>query len=158
MTGSKYVYYHFSDDKSELTREYAFTGGLKGAVGAVVLMDREFDNFQTYRTNPEERIQAKRELRVDVATGSVDFTPIENVEPDNVEDSGTMDFRIRMIYSYLNENYSRMPIKGDSFLVRLKLLNDKLTIQAYRSKGDGRTSTEELVNTMIEMIRSRVGL
>ncbi|WP_406657877.1 hypothetical protein V7O62_04780 [Methanolobus sp. ZRKC2] len=121
-------------------------------------MDGKFGMFVTESvTQRGHRIQAKREIRVEIVTNGVDFAPLnyENVDDiiETIEKEGIIDFRINLNYSYLDGKYNRVAFRGDIYLVRAILENELLVLQINHLDGQKRTECGRVADTIIDELR-----
>lgn len=121
-------------------------------------MDGKFGMFVTESVSQRgHRIQAKREIRVEIVTNGIDFAPLsyENVDEiiGTIENEGIIDFRISLNYSYLDGKYNRVPFRGDIYLVRAILENELLVLQINHIDGQKRTECGRLADTIIDELR-----
>ncbi len=77
---------------------------------------------------------------------------MDAILPD-IEAEGTIDFRIKLSYAALDHKYTRVPIKGDSYLVRTSLENGVLKMLINNTEGMGRTDCERIADTIVEEIK-----
>ncbi|MDW7732490.1 MAG: hypothetical protein SCH66_08685 [Methanolobus sp.] len=121
-------------------------------------MDGKFGMFVTESvTQRGHRIQAKREIRVEIVTNGIDFAPLnyENVDEiiETIEKEGIIDFRINLNYSYLDGKYNRVAFRGDIYLVRAILENELLVLQINHIDGQKRTECGRVADTIIDELR-----
>ena len=121
-------------------------------------MDGKFGMFVTESVAQRgHRIQAKREISVEIVRNGVDFEPLnyKNVDQmiDTIEPEGIIDFKVTLNYSYLDGKYNRVPFRGDIYLVRAILENEVLVLQIHKIEGPGRTEAGRVADTIIEEIR-----
>ena len=150
--------YHRFPRNVEFEQKQRYNSDLPYFVRVMAGMDGKFGMFVTESpVQRGKRIQAKREIGVEIVTNGLDFSPLnyENVDGliDYVEPEGKIDFRINLIYSYLDGKYNRIPFRGDSFLVRAILDGDILTLQVNPLEGSGRTECGRVADTIIEELR-----
>ncbi len=95
-------------------------------------------------------------MAVDIAESNVDFKQLttNNLSSilKDIESNGILDFKIRLLYSYLGNNLNRIPTKGDTFLVRSDLNGGILTLQVHMIDGPGLTTCDEIADTIIDEI------
>ncbi|MEZ5334968.1 MAG: hypothetical protein R2741_06915 [Methanolobus sp.] len=121
-------------------------------------MDGKFGMFVTESvTQRGHRIQAKREISVEVVTNGVDFSPLsyDTVEGvlETLEPEGIMDFRIHLRYSYLDGKYNRVPFRGDIYLARAIVESELLVLQINHIDGPKRTECGRVADTIIDELR-----
>jgi hypothetical protein len=121
-------------------------------------MDGKFGMFVTESvTKRGHRIQAKREIGVEIVTNGIDFSPLnyDTVEGvlDTLEPEGIVDFRIHLRYSYLDGKYNRVPFRGDIYLVRAILEHELLVLQINHIDGPKRTECGRVADTIIDELR-----
>ncbi|MBN2489166.1 MAG: hypothetical protein JXA98_09065 [Methanosarcinaceae archaeon] len=154
----KRIYHRFPHREVEFEQKYRYTSDLPFFVKVMANMDGKFGMFVTESvTQKGHRIQAKREISVDIVTNGVDFAPLnyENVDSilDTIEPEGIIDFRVSLKYSYLDGKYNRVPFRGDTYLVRAVLEGDILALQVNNLEGPGRTECGRVADTIIDEIR-----
>ena len=75
----------------------------------------------------------KRDIAFDITGVNIDFVPLTNQNLENtllnIDQNGTLDFRVRRLYSHLGINYNRVATGSDTFLVRSELVDDILTMK-----------------------------
>jgi len=149
--------YHEFPQEVDFEKKYKVKFGLGRAIRALKSINNSFDNFETYLPNRQNyRVTAKRDIRVEVAEKSVDFAPIDKFDETQIENEGIVDFRISLRYSYLNEKYDRIPIKGDVYLLRVEIKKGILTLYLVRIDGLERTAIDAvavLIKSAIEKSR-----
>jgi hypothetical protein len=121
-------------------------------------MDGKFGMFVTESvTKRGHRIQAKREISVEIVYNGIDFSPLnyDSVEDvlDTLETEGIVDFRIHLRYSYLDGKYNRVPFRGDIYLVRAILEHELLVLQINHIDGPKRTECGRVADTIIDELR-----
>ncbi len=149
--------YHRFPQKPELERKYNFKEDLPYIVKTIAGMDGQSGAFIT--DSPDMRIRpirAKRSISIEIANRSVHFYPLNKYTLEHVlgdiDTEGTIDFRLNLKYSFLDENYDRVPFKGDSYLVRAQLENCILTMQVHHIEGMGRTECGRIADTIVDEI------
>ncbi|HLB70637.1 MAG: hypothetical protein OIN88_10980 [Candidatus Methanoperedens sp.] len=150
--------YHRFPPEPEFEQKYNFRADLHYIVRTIAKMDGKFGNFVTDSPDLKgKRIQAKRDIKIEITDKGVEFYPLNKDSVDSVladiEKEGTVDFRVALKYSFLNEKYERVPFKGDSFLVRAKVENGVLTMTVHRIEGLGRTEPSRIAETIVDEIR-----
>ncbi|WMW25599.1 hypothetical protein RE474_02430 [Methanolobus sediminis] len=121
-------------------------------------MDGKFGMFVTESvTKRGHRIQAKREISVEIVANGIDFSHLNYDTVDGVLDTlepeGIVDFRIHLRYSYLDGKYNRVPFRGDIYLVRAILEHELLVLQINHIDGPKRTECGRLADTIIDELR-----
>ena len=150
--------YHEFPQKPEFERKYNFRADLPYIVRTLAEMDNQFGTFVTDSPDLKGRtIKAKRSINVDITDRSVNFYPLnkdslQDVLKD-VKNEGTIDFRIALKYSFLDEKFDRVPFKGDSYLVRTQLEGGVLTMKIHHIEGMGRTECARIADTIVDEIK-----
>jgi hypothetical protein len=149
--------YHQFPWKPELERKYNFKAGLPYIVRTIAGMNGQFGTFITDSPDLKGRpIQAKRSINIEITDRSVDFYPLNNDTVESVlldvKNEGTVDFKVILNYSFLDNNFDRVPFKGDSFLVRTHLDSGILTMNVHHIDGMGRTECGRIADTIIDEI------
>ena len=150
--------YHEFPQKPEFERRYNFRADLPYIVRTLAEMDNQFGTFVTDSPDLKGRtIKAKRSINVDITDRSVNFYPLNK---DSLQDvlkdvkaEGTIDFRIALKYSFLDEKFYRVPFKGDSYLVRTQLEGGVLTMKIHHIEGMGRTECARIADTIVDEIK-----
>jgi len=149
------VYYEFPR-RVDFERHYGFKGDLRYLTNVMASIHgksgaMEFDTLGPNVKRNVDSVKARREVMVEVVKDKVDFVKLT---PDNtkkempaIPQSGTVDFRVTVQYSYFDKNFNRMPLPSDIFLVR-SIMNTDLTLQVTTVGGQGRTLPEEIANTI----------
>jgi len=134
--------YHFWDDLPFIVRTFA---GMNNKTGSIEMRDSR-----------NQKLKAKRSIAVDIADSNIDFKQLthrsfNNIIPD-IEQNGILDFKIKILYSYLDKEYRRIPTKGDTFLVRSDLADGILTLKVHKVDGPGHTTCNEIADTIVNEI------
>ncbi len=154
----KRIYHRFPHREVEFEQKYRYHSDLPFFTKVMANMDGKFGMFVTESVSQRgHRIQAKREIRVEIVTNGIDFAPLsyENVDEiiATIEQEGILDFRISLNYSYLDGKYNRVPFRGDIYLVRAILENELLVLQINHIDGQKRTECGRLADTIIDELR-----
>ena len=154
----KRIYHRFPHREIQFEQKYSYHSDLPFLVKVMASIDGKFGMFVTESvTQRGHRIQAKREISVEIMTNGVDFSPInyKNVDEiiDTIEPEGIIDFKITLKYSYLDGKYNRVPFKGDIYLVRVILETNIATLQVNHIDGFSRTECARVADTIIEELR-----
>jgi len=70
-------------------------------------------------------LNTKGDIAIDITEANIDFVHLTK----NIDQDGTLDFRVRTLYSHLDINYNRVTTGSDTFLVRSELVDDILTMK-----------------------------
>lgn len=156
----KREYHHFPKNDVEFQQKYSFWADLPYLVQTFAQMNEKSGTIQL--TTPKgDHLDAKRSIFVEIAKSSIDFTPLTNNNLDDIlediEQSGLLDFRIVVLYSYLDKYYKRVPYRKDSFLVRCHLANGILTLMIHPHEGPGHTTCDEIANTIVHELEQHHG-
>jgi hypothetical protein len=121
-------------------------------------IDRKFGMFVTESvTQRGHRIQAKREIAIEVVTNGIDFSSLNydtvDYVLDTLEKEGIIDFRVHLRYSYLDGKYNRVPFRGDIYLVRAIVESELLVLQINHIDGPKRTECGRVADTIIDELR-----
>ncbi len=149
--------YHQFPQKPELERKYNFKADLHYIVRTIARMNGKFGEFITDSPDLKGRpIQAKRSMNIEITDRSVNFYPLndDTVESilGDVKNEGTIDFKVTLKYSFLDDKFNRVPLKGDSFLVRTRLDSGILTMNVHHIDGMGRTDCGRIADTIVDEI------
>ncbi len=149
--------YHQFPKEPEFERKYNFKADLPYIVKVMAGMDGQFGTFIT--DGPDRKatpVKAKRSINVEITDKSIDFFPLNkntlNSVLRDITEEGIIDFKVNLKYSFLDENFQRVPFKGDSFLVRTDLEDGILTMKLHHIEGLGRTACERVADTIVEEI------
>ncbi len=149
--------YHLFPQKPEFEQKFNFRADLPYIVRTLVGMDGKFGTFIT--DAPDLRgsiIKAKRTINVDIVDKNIEFYPLNKNTLDtalqDITSEGSIDFRVNLKYSFLDEKYDHIPFTGDSFLVRTSIENSVLTMKVHRIDGMGRTECARIADTIVDEI------
>jgi hypothetical protein len=154
----KRIYHRFPRREVEFEQRNRYYADLSYLVQVMAGMDGKFGMFVTESiARKGHRIQARREIGVEIVTNGLDFSPLNYRNVDSVigtiETEGTIDFRISLKYSYLDGKYNRVPFKGDIFLLRTILEGGILTLRINHIDGPGRTECGRIADTVVDELR-----
>jgi hypothetical protein len=148
----KREYHHFPKNDVEFQQKYSFWSNLPYLVKTFAGMNDKSGAFQLV-TPKGETLKAKRSISVEIAEANIDFRPLTNDNLNyilgDIDDSGLLDFRIGLLYSYLDKDYKRIPYRKDTFLVRSDLTSGILTLLIHPHDGPGLTTCHEIANTIV---------
>ena len=154
----KRIYYHFPQRDVHFEQKYRYYEDLPYLVRIIAGMDGKYGMFTT--ESPDRRghtIQARRDIEVYIVENNIDFAHLSpaNVEGalDGIESDGTIDFKISLKYSHLDEKYKRITFSGDDYLVRVHLDGDLLALSVHLDSGPGRTECGRVADTIVEALR-----
>ncbi|ABE53237.1 Hypothetical protein Mbur_2386 [Methanococcoides burtonii DSM 6242] len=154
----KRVYHRFPHREVQFEQKHRYYSDLIYFVKVMAGMDGKFGMFVTESaTKKGHRIQAKRGINVEIAMNGMEFTSLNynNVDSiiDTIEPEGIIDFRMNLSYSYLDGKYNRVPIRGDTYLVRSILESEVLTLRINHIDGPQRTECGRVADTIIDELR-----
>ncbi len=154
----KRVYHRFPFREVEFEQKYRYHSDLPFFTRVMANMNGKFGMFVTESvTQRGHRIQAKREIQVEIVTNGVDFGPLNygNVDEivDTIDKEGILDFKVLLNYSYLDGKYNRVPFRGDVYLVRAIFENELLVLQIHHIDGPKRTECGRVADTIIDELR-----
>ncbi|MBI4362087.1 MAG: hypothetical protein HY558_02830 [Euryarchaeota archaeon] len=151
--------YHLFPASAHIERRFRVSFGLDRVVRSLRSVDGASDTLETHLPDQKSTpVAAKREFHVEVTDRSVDFIPISQMAPADVEAEGTIDFRIRVRYGYLTQTYSRLPLKGDLYLLRADLRGGLLTLRLAHMEGLRRTPPAEMFQSVYSALqKARTG-
>ena len=132
-------------------RTYQVSFGMNRVLRAMQMVNKAFETVDAFVGPQKKSIRAKRQVFVDVARDPLNFEPVERFRGSPA--NGAMDFRVRAQMSYLDPAYRRLPIHGDTFLVRTALRGSELNLQIARQEGLGRTQAGDVAR----LIRDSLG-
>jgi hypothetical protein len=124
---------------ADLERKYRVRFPLSRFLKALRSMDGS--SSEIHFNHHGRDVKAKREILVEIAD-KVEFVPLV----DEIGDEKTVDFRINLRYSYLDERYNPIPLKGDTYLLRTNLERGILTLQLVHTDGPLYTGKEEVIS------------
>lgn len=144
-----FLSYHFPP-RVDLERVFQVSFGMKRVLRAMQMVNGASETVETFIGPQKRAIKAKRQLFVDVARGPLNFEPVERFQGSPA--NGSMDFRVRAQMSYLDPAYRRLPIHGDTFLVRAALRGNQLSLQVARQEGLGRTKADDVARLIRDFL------
>jgi hypothetical protein len=151
----KRKYHHFPLHDVDFTQKYSFWADLPYLVETFAGMNNKSGSFKLIG-NKGETLNTKRNIAIDIAEASVDFAPLTNQNLENImlniDQNGTIDFRFRILYSHLDQNYTKVATRGDTFLVRSELADGILTLKVHLADGPGHTTCNEIADTIVDEI------
>lgn len=157
----KRIYYHFPQRGVHFEQKYRYYEDLPYLVRTMAGLDGRREMFTT--ESPDRRghtIKAKREIAVYVVENNLDFAHLSLACVDavlvGIESGGTLDWKISLKYSRLDEKYKMIAFIGDDYLVRMHLDGDLLTLVIHRDSGPGRTECRQVAGTVVEALRQGV--
>ncbi len=126
-------------------------------IHTMALMNRKSGSFTTSLPGGGGKVRAKREIIVEVTGRKTGFIPLNEESLKDVikgDGTGTIDFKIKLQYTYLDEKYRPTPFKGDTYLVRANFEGTEqerkmLTLKVHHIDGPRKTRCEEVVDTII---------
>jgi len=155
----KRKYHHFPLHNVDFAQKYSFWADLPYLLKTYTSMNNKFGSFELIG-NKGEILNTKRNIAIDIAEANVDFVQLTNQNLDkilsNIDQNGTIDFRFRMLYSHLNQKYSRIVTRGDTFLVRCELTDGILTLKVHLADGPGHTTCNEIADTIVDEINQGI--
>lgn len=90
---------------------------------------------------------------MDITEANIDFVPLTNQNLENtllsIDQNDTLDFRLRILYSHLDKNYSRITTRCDTFLARSELANSILIMKVHLIDGPWHTSCKGIVDIIV---------
>lgn len=109
--------YHQFPQKPEFERKYNFKADLPYVVTVMAGMEGQSGTFTTDAPDLKgSTIKAKRSINIEIADRSTDFYSLNKNNLGSVlstlDSEGTIDFRVALRYSYLDEKFDRVPFKG----------------------------------------------
>ncbi len=152
--------YHQFPQKPDFEQKYNFKADLPYIVTVMAGMDGQFGTFITDAPDLKgHTIKAKRLINIEITDRRTDFHSLSKDDLESVlrdvDREGTVDFRVALRYSYLDEKYDRVPFKGDTYLVRTNLENGILTMKVHHIDGLGRTECAKVADTIVnEIVRN----
>lgn len=154
----KRIYHRFPHREIQFEQKYRYHSDLPFLVKIMANMDGKFGMFVTESVAQKgHRIQAKREINVEIMTNGVDFAPLNtdtvNKIIDTIEAEGIIDFKIVLKYSHLDEEYNRVAFKEDIYLIRIILESGISTLQIKHINGPSRTECSNVADTIIDELR-----
>ena len=161
MDMRKRIYYHFPQRDVHFEQKYRYYEDLPYLVRTMAEMDGIHEMFTT--ESPDRRghtIKAKREIVVYIVENNLDFAHLSPASVDavliGIESGGTLDWKISLKYSRLDEKYKMIAFTGDDYLVRMHLDGDLLTLKVHLDSGSGRTECRQVAGTIVEALRQGV--
>ncbi|MFP4654255.1 MAG: hypothetical protein ACLFMM_01015 [Methanohalobium sp.] len=153
----KRIYHRPPGLETHFEQHYRYHSDLQYLVKTLALMNGKFGMFEPQNRTIQKYVQMKREIGVEIVTNGVDFAPINhgniNKTIGTIEPEGAIDFRINLFYTYLDENYSRVPFRNDSYIVHADLKDSILALQISHLDGPRITEVDRIADTIIDEIR-----
>ncbi|WP_292486972.1 hypothetical protein [Methanohalobium sp.] len=153
----KRIYHRPPGLETHFEQQYRYYSDLQYLLKILAGMTGKFGMFESQVSHKQKNFQLKREIGVEIVTNGVDFEPIDNKNINRtlstIEPEGAIDFRINLSYSYLDDNYSRVPFRNDSYIVRVDLRDDLLTLKISHHEGPGYTESRRIADTIFDEIR-----
>ncbi len=154
----KRIYYHFPQRDVHFEQKYRYYEDLPYLVRTMAGLDGKHEMLIT--ESPDRRghsIKAKREIVAYIVENNLDFAHLSPVSVDavlvGIESGGTLDFKISLKYSRLDEKYKMIALTGDDYLVRMYLDGDLLTLTVHLDSGPGRTECRQVAGGIVEALR-----
>lgn len=154
----KRIYRYFPKVDIAFEQKYRYSLDLQYLVRTMAAINGKFGMFSTSSPDFKGRtIQAKREISMYLCDNGLDFSSLDTDTADSIigdiEPEGTLDFKVSLLYSYLDENYKRVAFSGDNYIVRANLDGNTLTLQVQPETGPGRTDCGNIADTILEELR-----
>ena len=158
MDMRKRIYYHFPQGDVHFEQKYRYYEDLPYLVRTMAGLDGRHEMFTT--ESPDQRghtIHAKRGIAVYIVENNLDFAHLSPASVDavlvGIESGGTLDFKISLKYSRLDEKYKMIAFTGDDYLVRMNLDGDLLTLTVHLDSGPGRTECRQVAGVIVDALR-----
>lgn len=158
MDMRKRIYYRFPERDVHFEQKYRYYEDLPYLVRTMAGLDSRHEMFTT--ESPDQRghtTKAKREIVVHIVENNLDFAHLSPANVDavlvGIESGGTLDFKISLRYSRLDEKYKMIAFAGDGYLVRMNLDGDLLTLTVYLDSGPGKTECRQVAGTIVDALR-----
>ncbi|MDW7775144.1 MAG: hypothetical protein SCH39_02265 [Methanosarcinales archaeon] len=151
----KRKYHRFPVDEVEFIQNYRFLGNLPYIVKILAGMNNKSGSI-ALKGKSDHTLQVKRDIIVEIAESNVDFKPLGPANLDSVlediEDNGTLDFKIKILYSRLDTDYRRVAFNEDTFLIRCELMQGIMTLKIHLLNGPEHTNCGEIASTFVDEI------
>ncbi|KAF5419542.1 MAG: hypothetical protein C5S49_00470 [Candidatus Methanogaster sp.] len=161
MDMRKRIYYHFPQRDVHFEQKYRYYEDIPYLVRTMAELDGIHEMFTT--ESPDRRghtTKAKREIVVYIVENNLDFAHLSPASVDavliGIESGGTLDWKISLKYSRLDEKYKMIVFTGDDYLVRMHLDGDLLMLKVHLDSGSGRTECRQVAGTIVEALRQGV--
>ncbi len=158
MDMRKRIYYRFPERDVHFEQKYRYYEDLPYLVRTMAGLDGRHEMFTT--ESPDRRghtVKAKREIAAYIVENNLDFARLSPASVDavlvGIESGGTLDFKISLKYSRLDEKYKMIAFAGDDYLVRMNLDGDLLTLTVHLGSGPGRTEYRQVAGTIVDALR-----
>jgi len=158
MDMRKRIYYRFPERDVHFEQKYRYYEDLPYLVRTMAGLDGKHEMFTT--ESPDRKGQttkAKRDIAVYIVENNLDFAHLSPASVDavlvGIESGGTLDFKISLKYSRLDEKYKMIVFAGDEYLVRMHLDGDLLTLTVHLDSGPGRTECRQVAGTIVDALR-----
>ncbi|MEA1894523.1 MAG: hypothetical protein U9N36_04815 [Euryarchaeota archaeon] len=154
----KRIYYHFPKCDVHFEQKYRYYEDLPYLVRTMAGLDGRREMFTT--ESPDRKgctVKSKREIAMYIVENNLDFVHLSPTNVDavlaGIESVGTLDFKISLKYSRLDEKYKMIAFTGDDYLVRMHLDGDLLTLVVHLGSGPGRTECRQMAGGIVEALR-----
>lgn len=156
----KHTHIQFPDTNIHFIQKCRYRADIPFLIHTLAEMNGKFGMFHMYAPHTRtQRIYAKREIKVEIAENNIDFIPLDKTNADYIAEHAaeedTIDFRITLQYSYLDEKYNRVPLRGDVYLLRANQQRDLLTLYVHHIEGNQHTECSRIADTVIDELRNR---
>ena len=158
MDMRKRIYYHFPQRDVHFEQKYRYYEDLPYLVRTMAEMDGRHEMFTMQ--SPDRgghTIKAKREIDGYIVANNLDFAHLSPAGVDavlvGIESGGTLDFKISLKYSHLDEQYKMIAFASDDYLVRMNLDGDLLSLTVHLDSGPGKTEYRQVAGTIVDALR-----
>jgi len=150
-------YHYYPRVTADVEQRFFYRQTVPYFIHTMALMNKKFGSFVTISPDGTGKIKAKREIIVEVIDRKTEFIPLTKESLKHVikgDGIGTIDFKIKLHYTYLDDKYRPTPFKGDTYLIRANfegVEQDKsmLTLKVHHIDGPMKTECEQIVDTII---------
>lgn len=150
-------YHYYPRATADVEQKFFYRQTVPYFIYTMALMNKKSGSFATISPGGTGKIKAKREIIVEVTDRKTEFIPLNKDSLKHVikgDGTGTIDFKIKLQYTYLDDKYRLTPFKGDTYLIRANFEGteqDKsmLTLKVHHIDGPKKTRCEEIVDTII---------
>jgi hypothetical protein len=157
-------YHYYPKTPADVEQKFYYRQTIPYFVHTMAMMNKKFGRFTTTLPDKKEQVNAKREIHVEIAEDKTEFAPLTSEKVQRITENShtdTIDFKIKLHYTYLDDKYRLTPFKGDTYLVRANFIRKKinenlLTLKVHHIDGPKKTECERIIDTIIHELENNV--